>query len=180
MSYAYLFKYIILGDAGVGKSSLLMQFTERRSQSEMEPTIGVEFGARTVVIDREQIKLQIWDTCGAEMFRAIVRSYYRESAGVLLVYDVTRRESFDNISMWLEEVKKHNHGNLTAILVGNKCDRGSERQVSAEEAQAYAEQQGIMFIETSASTANNVDAAFTVSAKRVRAGRVVLICLPCA
>ena len=151
-----------------------------RATCRREPTIGVEFGARTVVVKHEQIKLQIWDTCGAEMFRAIVRSYYRESAGVLLVYDVTRRESFDNISMWLEEVKKHNHGNLTAILVGNKCDRGSERQVSAEEAQAYAEEQGIMFIETSATTAQNVDAAFIASAERVRSGRVVLICFPCA
>lgn len=167
MSYAYMFKYIILGDTGVGKSSLLMQFTERRSQESMEPTVGVEFGARMIVVGGEQIKLQIWDTCGQELFRAIVQSYYRETAGVLLVYDITRRDTFESVEMWMEQVRKHNHGNSTFILCGNKLDREAERQVTSEEAQAWAAENGALFVETSAVTADNVDKAFMDSASAI-------------
>merc|ERR1711908_147532 len=110
MSYAYLFKYIIIGDTGVGKSCLLLQFTDRRFQPIHDLTIGVEFGARMITIDKKQIKLQIWDTAGQESFRSITRSYYRGAAGALLVYDITRRETFNSLASWLDDARQHANG----------------------------------------------------------------------
>merc|ERR1711981_1167972 len=129
MSYAYLFKYIIIGDTGVGKSCLLLQFTDRRFQPIHDLTIGVEFGARMITIDKKQIKLQIWDTAGQESFRSITRSYYRGAAGALLVYDITRRETFTHLTSWLEESRQHASPNMTIMLIGNKCDDEDKRAV---------------------------------------------------
>jgi len=126
-SYAYLFKYIIIGDTGVGKSCLLLQFTDKRFQPVHDLTIGVEFGARMVTIDGKQIKLQIWDTAGQESFRSITRSYYRGAAGALLVYDITRRETFNHLTTWLEDARQHSNSNMTIMLIGNKSDLESRR-----------------------------------------------------
>ncbi|XP_017399982.2 ras-related protein Rab-2B [Cebus imitator] len=120
MTYAYLFKYIIIGDTGVGKSCLLLQFTDKRFQPVHDLTIGVEFGARMVNIDGKQIKLQIWDTAGQESFRSITRSYYRGAAGALLVYDITRRETFNHLTSWLEDARQHSSSNMVIMLIGNK------------------------------------------------------------
>ncbi|XP_044841116.1 ras-related protein Rab-2B isoform X3 [Mauremys mutica] len=120
MSYAYLFKYIIIGDTGVGKSCLLLQFTDKRFQPVHDLTIGVEFGARMINIDSKQIKLQIWDTAGQESFRSITRSYYRGAAGALLVYDITRRETFNHLTSWLEDARQHSSSNMVIMLIGNK------------------------------------------------------------
>ncbi|CAJ2658137.1 unnamed protein product [Trifolium pratense] len=128
MSYAYLFKYIIIGDTGVGKSCLLLQFTDKRFQPVHDLTIGVEFGARMITIDNKPIKLQIWDTAGQESFRSITRSYYRGAAGALLVYDITRRA------------------------------------VSTEEGEQFAKEHGLIFMEASAKTAQNVEEAFIKTA----------------
>ena len=118
--------------AGVGKSCLLLQFTDKRFQHVHDLTIGVEFGSRMVSIDDKQIKLQIWDTAGQESFRSITRSYYRGAAGALLVYDVTRRDTFEHLASWLEDAKQHANPNMTIMLVGNKADlehrRGSPRR----------------------------------------------------
>ena len=122
MSYAYLFKYIIIGDTGVGKSCLLLQFTDKRFQQVHDLTIGVEFGARMITIDNKQIKLQIWDTAGQESFRSITRSYYRGAAGALLVYDITRRETFNHLTSWLDDARQHSNSNMTIMLIGNKSD----------------------------------------------------------
>ena len=105
MSYAYLFKYIIIGDTGVGKSCLLLQFTDKRFRQQHDLTIGVEFGARNIQIAQKNIKLQIWDTAGQESFKSITRSYYRGAAGALLCYDITRRDTFNHLTRWLEEVR---------------------------------------------------------------------------
>mmetsp|Transcript_39676 Transcript_39676/g.35416 ORF Transcript_39676/g.35416 Transcript_39676/m.35416 type:complete len:106 (+) Transcript_39676:85-402(+) len=105
MSYSYLFKYIIIGDTGVGKSCLLLQFIDKRFRQKHEVTIGVEFGARMINVDGKNIKLQIWDTAGQESFRSITRSYYRAAAGALLVYDITRRETFTHLTRWLDEAR---------------------------------------------------------------------------
>merc|ERR1719158_1333825 len=155
MSYAYLFKYIII-DTGVGKSCLLLQFTDKRFRTEHDLTIGVEFGARLITIDDKQIKLQIWDTAGQESFRSITRSYYRDAAGVLLVYDISRRESFNHLNRWLEEARQNGNPNMTIMLIGNKSDLEHRRQVSTEEGKQFAEENGLIFIETSAKTAANV------------------------
>merc|ERR1712137_1332162 len=137
MSYAYLFKYIIIGDTGVGKSCLLLQFTDKRFQPVHDLTIGVEFGARMINIEDKQIKLQIWDTAGQESFRSITRSYYRGAAGALLVYDITRRETFSHLSSWLEDARKHSNKDMTIMLIGNKSDLDQKRQVSYEEGEAF-------------------------------------------
>lgn len=110
----------------MGKSCLLLQFIDKRFRQKHEVTIGVEFGARMLSVDSKNIKLQIWDTAGQESFRSITRSYYRSSAGALLVYDITRRESFSHLGRWLEEAKQNGNPNMIFILVGNKCDLESE------------------------------------------------------
>ena len=138
MSYAYLFKYIVIGDTGVGKSCLLLQFTDKRFQPVHDLTIGVEFGARMITLDGKQIKLEIWDTAGQESFRSITRSYYRGAAGALLVYDITRRETFTQLEKWLKDAQEHGSANMTIMLVGNKLDQAHKRVVSTEEGAAFA------------------------------------------
>eukprot|EP01062_Namystynia_karyoxenos_P059019 TRINITY_DN50449_c0_g1_i1.p2 TRINITY_DN50449_c0_g1~~TRINITY_DN50449_c0_g1_i1.p2 ORF type:complete len:210 (+),score=75.29 TRINITY_DN50449_c0_g1_i1:97-726(+) len=167
MSHQYLFKYIIIGDSGVGKSCLLLQFTDKRFEPIHDLTIGVEFGARMVSIDQKQIKLQIWDTAGQESFRSITRSYYRGATGALLVYDVTRRETFDHLASWLQDARENSNTNMTIMLVGNKCDLDAKRQVPKEEGEAFAKENGLVFMETSAKTSQGVDEAFVSTAKMI-------------
>jgi len=167
MSYAYLFKYIIIGDTGAGKSCLLLQFTDHRFQPVHDLTIGVEFGARMVTIDNRQIKLQIWDTAGQESFRSITRSYYRGAAGALLVYDITRRDTFAHLTRWLEEARQNGNENMTIMLIGNKSDLEHRRQVSTDDGKKFAEENGLLFLETSAKTAHNVEEAFVKPAQQI-------------
>ena len=153
--------------AGVGKSCLLLQFTDKRFQHVHDLTIGVEFGSRMVSIDDKQIKLQIWDTAGQESFRSITRSYYRGAAGALLVYDVTRRDTFEHLASWLEDAKQHANPNMTIMLVGNKADLEHRRAVAKEEGAAFAEEHGLLFLETSAKTSANVEEAFIAAAGKI-------------
>jgi len=167
-SYAYLFKYIIIGDTGVGKSCLLLQFTDKRFQPVHDLTIGVEFGARMITIEKQLIKLQIWDTAGQESFRSITRSYYRGAAGALLVYDITRRDTFNHLTQWLKEARQNSsHQDMVIMLIGNKSDLDHRRQVSTKEGQQFADQNGLIFLETSAKTAANVNEAFCATARKI-------------
>ncbi|KAK2079618.1 hypothetical protein QBZ16_002013 [Prototheca wickerhamii] len=153
--------------AGVGKSCLLLQFTDKRFQPVHDLTIGVEFGARMITIDGKQIKLQIWDTAGQESFRSITRSYYRGAAGALLVYDITRRETFEHLASWLEDARQHANPNMTIMLIGNKADLSHRRAVSREEGEQFAKEHGLVFLETSAKTALNVEEAFIGTARAI-------------
>mmetsp|Transcript_129271 Transcript_129271/g.335188 ORF Transcript_129271/g.335188 Transcript_129271/m.335188 type:complete len:213 (-) Transcript_129271:525-1163(-) len=166
MSYAYLFKYIIIGDTGVGKSCLLLQFTDKRFRADHDLTIGVEFGARLVTIEDKQIKLQIWDTAGQESFRSITRSYYRGASGALLVYDISRRDTFSHLTRWLEEARQNANANMAIMLIGNKADL-ERREVSFEEGANFARDNNLIFRETSAKTAQNVEEAFIQTARKI-------------
>ncbi|CCW62851.1 unnamed protein product [Phytomonas sp. EM1] len=163
-----VFKYIIIGDSGVGKSCLLLQFTDRRFEPLHDLTIGVEFGTRLVSLHGgPAVKLQIWDTAGQESFRSITRSYYRGASGALLVYDVTNRSSFAHLQSWLEDARANAATAVVIMLIGNKCDLEGERQVSREEGEAFARKHGLLFTETSAKTALNVDDAFLKTAATI-------------
>lgn len=168
MSYSYLFKYIIIGDSGVGKSCLLLQFTDRRFQPVHDLTIGVEFGARTITVDNNHLKLQIWDTAGQESFRSITRSYYRGAAGALLVYDICRRETFEHLQGWLEDARHHSP-KMIIMLIGNKSDLEAKRAVEYKEGEAFARKYGLEFLETSAKQNTNVEDAFRRTAEKIYA-----------
>ncbi|KAI9018720.1 ras family-domain-containing protein [Phycomyces nitens] len=131
-------------------------------------TIGVGFGTRFVTVNEQQIKLQIWDTAGQESFRTITRSYYRGAAGALLVYDITRRDTFENLSTWLEDVRQHANPNTVIIVIGNKSDLDSKRQVSREEGERFARENDLFFLEASAKSADNVEEAFVKTAQSIQ------------
>jgi len=144
-----------------------LQFTDKRFQPVHDLTIGVEFGARMITIDQRQVKLQIWDTAGQESFRSITRSYYRGAAGALLVYDITRRETFNHLTRWLEEARQNANQSMVIMLIGNKSDMEHRRQVSKEEGEKFAKDNGLIFLETSAKTAANVEEAFIGTAQKI-------------
>ncbi|KAG0294837.1 hypothetical protein BGZ98_001609 [Dissophora globulifera] len=161
-AYDFLFKIVLIGDSGVGKSNLLSRFTRGDFNLESKSTIGVDFGARTVQVeDGKMIKAQIWDTAGQERYRAITSAYYRGAVGALLLYDITQHGTYESVSRWLSEVREHADSNIIVMLVGNKSDLRHLRSIHTEEAKSFAEENGLMFIETSALDATNVDLAFT-------------------
>jgi small GTP-binding protein len=167
MSYSYLFKYIIIGDTGVGKSCLLLQFTDKRFRHDHDLTIGVEFGSRMLRLDDKDIKLQIWDTAGQESFRSITRSYYRGAAGALLVYDITRRDTFSHLSAWLKDARENGNPDMVITLVGNKTDLDSKRTVTSEEGERFARDNGLIFMEASAKSNINVEEAFESTGRNI-------------
>ncbi|EYU35014.1 hypothetical protein ABFS82_02G077200 [Erythranthe guttata] len=158
--YDYLFKVVLIGDSGVGKSNLLSRFTRNEFCLESKSTIGVEFATRTLQVDGRTVKAQIWDTAGQERYRAITSAYYRGALGALLVYDVTKPTTFDNVTRWLKELRDHADANIVIMLIGNKTDLEHLRAVATEDAQGFAEREGLSFIETSALEATNVEKAF--------------------
>ncbi|KAG2681667.1 hypothetical protein I3760_11G154600 [Carya illinoinensis] len=158
--YDYLFKVVLIGDSGVGKSNLLSRFTKNEFNLESKSTIGVEFATRTLNVDGKVIKAQIWDTAGQERYRAITSAYYRGAVGALLVYDITRHATFENVDRWLKELRGHTDSSIVVMLVGNKSDLRHLVAVSTEEAKSYAEKESLYFMETSALEAVNVENAF--------------------
>ncbi|CAD8088843.1 unnamed protein product [Paramecium sonneborni] len=158
--YDYLFKIVLIGDSGVGKTNILKRFINNEFQLESKPTIGVEFATKTIQQSGKAVKCQIWDTAGQERYRAITHAYYRGAVGAFICYDVTREATFKNTEKWLAELKDHADGNIVIIMIGNKIDAIDQRTVRTDEAQNYCEQQKIGFIETSALDGTNIDLAF--------------------
>jgi len=167
--YDHLFKLLMIGDAAVGKSSLLIRFTDDAFDEHIQSTIGVDFKVKHLELNNKRIKLTVWDTAGQERFRTLTSSYYRGAQGVVMVYDVTRRDSFDNLDHWLKEVKLYSPNNgegVVKLLVGNKIDlsEGSNgeynRQVDRHEAEEWARNQGMLFLEASAKTKTGVQESF--------------------
>ena len=166
--YDYLFKLLLIGDSGVGKSSLLLRFADDTFTESYISTIGVDFKIRTIELDNKMIKLQIWDTAGQERFRTITSSYYRGAQGIIVVYDVADKESYSNVKQWLHEIDRYASENVKKLLVGNKCDLVDKRQVTYEEAVEEAAHMGTTFLETSAKNKLNVEEAFIAMAKEIK------------
>ncbi|KAJ2664187.1 Rab GTPase ypt31 [Coemansia sp. RSA 1200] len=158
--YDYLFKIVLIGDSGVGKSNLLSRFTRNEFNLESKSTIGVEFATRSIQVDSKTIKAQIWDTAGQERYRAITSAYYRGAVGALLVYDIAKHPTYENVTRWLKELRDHADSNIVIMLVGNKSDLRHLRAVPTDEAKQFASENGLFFIETSALDASNVEDSF--------------------
>lgn len=156
----FIFKVLIIGDSSVGKSNILLRFSDNIFHDTFLPTIGVDFKIRNVTYNGKNIKLNIWDTAGQERFKTITSAYYKGSHGVILVYDVTDRESFNNIRNWMNETRKHAGTNIVRVLVGNKCDLSESRKVTTKEGQEFAESEKMLFFETSAKARINIEETF--------------------
>lgn len=163
----YLFKIVLLGDSGVGKSNLLARFARNEFYSNSKSTIGVEFQTQKMDVNGKEVKAQIWDTAGQERFRAVTSAYYRGAVGALVVYDVSRRQTFDSVGRWLNELHTHCDMNVVTILVGNKTDLKDAREVSTTDGKSLAEAQNLFFMETSALDTSNVNAAFQTIVKEI-------------
>lgn len=166
-NYDYLIKLLLIGDSGVGKSCLLLRFSEDSFTPSFITTIGIDFKIRTIDIDGKRVKLQIWDTAGQERFRTITTVYYRGAMGILLVYDVTDRKSFENVRTWFGNVEQHASEDVNKILIGNKCDWEEKRQVSREEGEQLADSLGVPFVEASAKANIKVEEAFMQLARQI-------------
>jgi len=158
--YDYLYKVVLIGDSGVGKSNLLSRFTLNEFNLETKSTIGVEFATRSICTEGKTIKAQIWDTAGQERYRAITSAYYRGAVGALLVYDIAKYSTFKNVERWLTELRENADKHIVIMLVGNKSDLRHLREVPTDEAKSFAEKHGLSFIETSALDSTNVELAF--------------------
>lgn len=154
------YKFIIIGSSGVGKTAVLKRLVEDTFTEESQSTIGVEFDSTILSIDEKKVKLQIWDTAGQERFRSISKAYYRNAVGVILVFDITERKSFDDLPSWLNDVHALCDPNAVIQLIGNKCDLGSQRVVTLAEAEQFAEHHHMQYLETSAKAGQNVREAF--------------------
>ncbi|KAI3378543.1 hypothetical protein SNEBB_003421 [Seison nebaliae] len=166
--YDYQFKLLLIGDSGVGKSCLLLRFCDDVYTSSYISTIGVDFKIRTLNLDDKNAKLQIWDTAGQERFRTITSSYYRGAQGIIIVYDVTDMETFNNVRQWLTEIDRYASENVLKLLVGNKSDLTDKKVVDYETASKYAEHLHIPFLETSAKDSTNVEQAFQRMAELIK------------
>jgi len=168
--YDHLIKLLLIGDSGVGKSCLLLRFSDDSFTTSFITTIGIDFKIRTIEQEGKRLKLQIWDTAGQERFRTITTAYYRGAMGILLVYDVTDEQSFNNIRNWIRQIQQHAADNVDKILIGNKCDMMDKKVVDTARGQALADEFGIKFFETSAKNNINVEKAFFEIARDVTKG----------
>ncbi|KAM3146001.1 hypothetical protein pb186bvf_001979 [Paramecium bursaria] len=159
-NYDFLFKILLIGDLKVGKSSILLRFTDNTFNEQFLPNIGVDFKIKTIDCQGKQVKLQIWDTAGQERFKTITSSFYKGALGILIVFDISNRDSFNNLLQWMDEIKKHASEGAVLVLVGNKLDIQDNREVSTVEAQALAQKLNIAYIETSSLNSINIEQPF--------------------
>jgi len=157
-----IFKVVLIGDSGVGKSNILSRYIRDEFSIETKSTVGVEFGSKKVKIKSTNIKAQIWDTAGQERYKSITNAYYKGAKGALVVFDISRKDTFINVDRWIGELKSNADKEVSIILIGNKSDLEESRQVNQDEAKAKAEQYNVAYIETSALQAVNVEKSFNM------------------
>ncbi|XP_029902078.1 ras-related protein Rab-19-like [Myripristis murdjan] len=166
--FDFLFKIILIGDSNVGKTCVVQNFKSGVFSERQQNTIGVDFTVRTLDIEGKKVKMQVWDTAGQERFRTITQSYYRSAHGAMIAYDITRRATFDSVTHWIQEVEHYGAANVVLVLIGNKCDKESERQVRFQEACRLAKEKGILAaLETSAKESQNIEDAFMMMAREL-------------
>ena len=170
--YEFIFKVLLIGNSNVGKSSLFLKFVDDIWNDTFVPTIGVDFKIKTFEIDTKKIKMQIWDTAGQERFKNIISSYYRGAHGILLLYDVTDKDSFKNLSNWLIEIEKNSSKNVIKVLIGNKTDLEDKRVISKNQGKDFADTYGLKFVETSVKKNINVKEAFETLGRELMAASV--------
>ena len=163
----YTIRYILIGDAYVGKSNIISRFTENKFSEKYQATINLDFTYKTVKINDKICRVQLWDTQGQEQFQSITRSYFKNAACAIVVYDLTKRDTFNSISNWLEQSKTHGPSTITFVLVGNKEDLKDERVITTEEGEEFAQRNGMIFFETSAKTGKNIEEMFNGSIKEI-------------
>jgi Ras-related protein Rab-1A len=166
--YDYLLKLLLIGDSGVGKSCLMLLFADDSCKWSYIGTIGIDFKVQTIQLDGKTVKLQIWDTAGQERFRTISANYYRGAHGIIVVYDVTNRESYNNVKQWMQEIDRYGNKKVNLLIVGNKCDLTADKVVDYTTAKEYVDQLGITFMEVSAKNATNVEKAFVTMAAEIK------------
>ena len=167
VTFNYLLKYIIIGDPSVGKSNILLKYAHNKFTNEYQATIGVEFGAKNLTLDGKIFRIQIWDTAGQENFRSITRAYYKNSVCAIVTYDITNRNSFENVQDWIDEVKSQTPKEILLVLVGNKIDLENERVVSFDEGKKLSENNDMLFFETSAKNGNGINDVFLNSCREI-------------
>ena len=158
--YDFIFKLVLIGDSGVGKTNILSRYLTNQFSSSTQPTVGVEFGSKIIKKGEKLIKLQIWDTAGQERYKSITSAYYKGAKGAYVVYDISRKSTFDNVDKWINELKNNGSEDVFILLVGNKSDLNDQREISEEEVKKKAEVYNIAFCETSALKGNNIEFAF--------------------
>ncbi|XP_068753397.1 ras-related protein Rab-8A-like [Montipora capricornis] len=165
--YDYLFRILLVGDSGVGKTCILIRFVENTFSQSYLSTIGIDFKLRTVNIDGKRIKLQIWDTAGQERFYSITGACYRRAMGIMLVYDVTNEASFKSVTKWMSKIAENANRNVDKILVASKCDLEEKRKITQAAGQSLADTLGISYVEVSALSNAHIEDAFTTLANNI-------------
>jgi len=167
-SKIFQFKLVLLGESAVGKSSLVLRFVKGQFLDYQESTIGAAFLTQTVCLNDTTVKFEIWDTAGQERYHSLAPMYYRGAQAAIVVYDITNADSFERAKKnWVKELQRQGNPNIVIALAGNKVDLASKRKINAEDSQAYADENGILFMETSAKTAENVNELFVAIAKKL-------------
>ena len=165
--YDMMIKVILIGDSGVGKTNIMSKFLKNQFLENSKATVGVEFGSKLFIHENHKIKAQIWDTAGQEKYKAITGAYYKGSKGALVIYDITRKDTFVNIEKWVNDLKTTGDPKITIIIIGNKNDLADKRQVTKEEGEEKAKSFGCAFLETSAFSGDNIDKAFDIMVKEI-------------